>query len=43
MCEIIVLMVIAVVFLLYTFGMFHAIILDGWRPWKHGIKWWKMY
>lgn len=42
MCEFVVLLFLALFFLFYTFGGFHAII-DGWRPWKHGIKWWKYY
>ena len=39
--EIIILLFLSIFFLCYTFGMFHAWILDDWRPWKNGWKWWK--
>ena len=38
--EVFILLILSLVFLFYTFGGVHAI-FDGWKPWKHGIKWWE--
>lgn len=41
MTDEILLLILAVFAVLWITGFFHAVIIDGWRPWKHGWKWWK--